>query len=124
MQIDFAKVKSTLADINYLKDGVSIIGSIKRVDRDSVELKSTFKTEVNLICNRCGKEFKKSFEYPLNLLLSDNNISDSQNLDIIEFHNGKIDFDYIAQSEVASIEEDYNLCDSCEGNQDIFEKEF
>jgi len=124
MQIDFAKVKSTLADINYSKDGITIIGTIKRVDRDSVELKSTFKTEVNLICNRCGKEFKKSFEYPLNLLLSDNNISDSQNLDIIEFHNGKIDFDYIAQSEVASIEEDYNLCDSCEDSQDIFEKEF
>ena len=124
MQIDFAKVKSTLADINYSKDGVTINGTIKRVDRNSVELNSTFSTEVNLICNRCGKEFKKSFKYPLLLLLSDGNISDSENLDIIEFHNGKIDFDYIAQSEVTSIEEDYNLCENCADSEDILEKEF
>jgi len=125
LKIGFAKVKSALADVNYSKDGVNIKGTLERVDRDSVELKSTFSTkEVTLICNRCGKEYKKDFSYPLNLLLYNGKYSDNKNLDIIEFFDNMIDFDYIAQSEMTSLIEDYNLCDECQDVEDIFEKEF
>ena len=125
MKINFAKVKNSLVDINYSKDGVDIVGTIKRVNRDSVELKSTFSSKnVELICNRCGKEYNQDYTYPLNLILYNGKYSDKQNLDIIEFYDNFIDFDYIVKSEITSLKEDYNLCESCQDTQEIFEKEF
>jgi|AAUQ01.1.fsa_nt_gi uncharacterized metal-binding protein YceD (DUF177 family) len=123
MQIDFRKIKGSTLDIDYSKDSSSIVGTIERVDRDSVKLESNFSTELELICNRCGKEFKREFNYPLELLLTDGVYSDPTEINIIEFNQGKIDFDYLLNSEIASIEEDYNYCDSCQDRED-FEIEF
>ena len=123
MQIDFRKIKGSTLDIDYSKDSSSIVGTIERVDRDSVKLESNFSTELELICNRCGKEFKREFNYPLELLLTDGIYSDPTEINIIEFNQGKIDFDYLLNSEIASIEEDYNYCDSCQDRED-FEIEF
>ena len=123
MQIDFRKIKSSTLDIDYSNNNSNIVGTIKRVDRDSVKLESNFSTKLKLICNRCGKEFEKEFSYPLNLILADGIYSDPMDLDIVEFNDGKIDFNYLLDSETASIQEDYNYCDSCKDKED-FEVEF
>ena len=119
MQIDFRKVKSSTLDIDFSKENSKIVGTLKRVDRDSVKLDSTFSTKLKLICNRCGKEFEREFSYPLNLILSDGVYSDPSEIDIVEFKEGKIDFNYLLDSENALIEEDYNYCDSCKDKEDF-----
>ena len=123
MQIDFRKIKGSTLDINFSKDNSKIVGTLKRVDRDRVKLDSTFSTKLKLICNRCGKEFEKEFSYPLNLILADGIYSDPTEIDIVEFSGGKIDFNYLLDSENALIEEDYNYCDSCKDKEN-FEVEF
>jgi len=124
MQIDFIKIKQSPIDINYSKDTTKIVGTLERINKDCVKLDSEFTSQVDLICNRCGKEFKKEFNYPLALLLADGVYSDSSDLDIIEFHNNKIDFDYIAFSEKTSIEEDFNYCKDCQNSDETLEYEF
>jgi len=124
MQIDFFKIKQSPIDINYSKENCKIVGSLERINKDCVKLDSNFKATVSVICNRCGTEFTKEVEYSLTLLLSDGAYSDNSDLDIIEFHNKTIDFDYIAYSEIASIEEDFNYCDKCQNSDETFEYEF
>jgi uncharacterized metal-binding protein YceD (DUF177 family) len=124
MQIDFVKVKQSPIDIDYSKDNTKIVGTLERINKDCVKLYSEFTSQVDLICNRCGKEFKKDISYPLTLLLSDGAYSDNSDLDIIEFHDSKIDFDYISFSEKTSVEEDYNYCEDCQDSDETFEYEF
>jgi uncharacterized metal-binding protein YceD (DUF177 family) len=124
MQIDFIKVKQSPVDIDYSKDNTKIVGTLERINKDCVKLYSKFTSQVNLVCNRCGKEFSKEVSYPLTLLLADGAYSDNSDLDIIEFHDSKIDFDYISYSEKTSIEEDYNYCKDCQDSDETFEYEF
>ena len=124
MQISFLKVKNNPLDIDYSKNGVDIKGELNRVDRDTIKLNSTLSSNVKLICNRCGKEFIRKIEYPLGLILSDGRYNSKDEIDVIEFFDGKIDFDYIAQSEITSIKEDFNYCDECSNSDEILEKEF
>jgi len=124
MQIDFLKIKGNQYDVNYHKNGVNINGFIERINKNCVKLDSNFKTEVTLTCSRCGKEYKKEINYPLNLILSEGSYSDSSEIDIIEFYKGHIDFDYIALSEIESLKEDFNYCDECKDSSEVLEVEF
>ena len=124
MKISFSKIKQTPIDIDYSKDGVDIQGTLERVDRDSVKLDSTFKSEVEVVCNRCAKEYKIDANYPLSLILSDGGYNGKDEIDVVEFYDGKIDFDYLALSEVSSIQEDYNYCSSCQDSDEVLEVEF
>ena len=124
MKISFSKIKQTPIDIDYSKDGVDIQGTLERVDRDSVKLDSTFKSEVEVVCNRCAKEYKIDANYPLSLILSDGGYNGKDEIDVVEFYDGKIDFDYLALSEVSSIKEDYNYCSSCQDSDELLEVEF
>jgi hypothetical protein len=123
MQIDFNKIKS-LIDINYSKNDTTIVGTLERVNRSCVKLNATFHSTVTVTCNRCGKEFSKPFDYDLSLLISDGAYKERDEIDIIEFFKGKVDFDYIAQSEISSIQEDYNYCSDCVNSDEILEIEF
>jgi len=124
VKISFSKIKQTPIDIDYSKDGVDIQGTLERVDRDSVKLDSTFKSEVEVVCNRCAKEYKIDANYPLSLILSDGGYNGKDEIDVVEFYDGKIDFDYLALSEVSSIQEDYNYCSSCQDSDEVLEVEF
>jgi len=124
VKISFSKIKQTPIDIDYSKDGVDIQGTLERVDRDSVKLDSTFKSEVEVVCNRCAKEYKIDANYPLSLILSDGGYNGKDEIDVVEFYDGKIDFDYLALSEVSSIKEDYNYCSSCQDSDELLEVEF
>lgn len=124
MEISFVKIKQLPIDINYSSDGASIKGSLERVNRDCVEFKATFEASIPILCNRCGKEYIKDVNYPLELILSEGRYNNNDKIDVIEFFEGKVDFDYILKSEIASIEEEYNFCESCIDNDDILEIEF
>jgi len=124
MEISFSKIKQSPIDINYSKNGVEIVGTIERIDRDCVKLNSTFNSEVEVICNRCGKDYKISANYPLTLILSEGGYNGKDEIDVVEFYNNKIDFDYLAQSEVSSIQEDYNYCINCKDSDEVLEIEF
>ncbi len=124
MEISFSKIKQSPVDVNYSKDGVEIIGTLERVSRDNIKLDSNFKSTVEVICNRCGKEYKIDANYPLGLILSDGGYNGKDELDVVEFYDGKIDFDYLALSEVTSIKEDYNFCSECQDTDELLEVEF
>ena len=124
MEISFSKIKQSPVDVNYSKDGVEIIGTLERVSRDNIKLDSNFKSTVEVICNRCGKEYKIDANYPLGLILSDGGYNGKDELDVVEFYDGKIDFDYLSLSEVTSIKEDYNFCSECQKTDELLEVEF
>jgi len=124
MEISFLKIKQNPLEINYIDNSASIIGELSRVDRNSVKLNSTFKASVEVICNRCGKEYMVDANYPLELLLSEGRYNSNDEIDVVEFFDGKIDLKYLIESEIASIEEGYNFCESCIDNEDILEIEF
>ncbi len=124
MEISFSKIKQSPVDVNYSKDGVEINGTLERISRDNIKLDSTFKSTVEVICNRCGKEYKIDANYPLGLILSDGGYNGKDELDVVEFYDGKIDFDYLALSEVTSIKEDYNFCSECQDTDELLEVEF
>ena len=124
MEISFSKIKHSPIDINYSYNNSSIVGSIERINRDSVKLNSNFKSNVELICNRCGKEYKVDVEYPLELILSDGRYHDKDEIDVVEFFDRKIDFNYLIESEIASIKQDYNYCSSCQDSDELLEVEY
>ena len=124
MEISFSKIKQSPIDVNYSKDGVEISGTLERVSRDNIKLDSNFKSNVEVICNRCGEEYNIDANYPLGLILSDGGYNGKDELDVVEFYDGKIDFDYLALSEVTSIKEDYNFCSECQDTDELLEVEF
>ncbi len=124
MKIDFNKIKNNLIDINYSKENTKIVGTLERINKNCVKLYATFSSTINLTCSRCGKEFDKSFEYDLSLLLTNGNYKDKSEIDVVEFFDNKIDIDYLAFSEISSIKEDYNYCYECINSNDILEIEF
>ena len=124
MEISFSKIKHSPIDINYSFNNSSIVGTIERINRDCVKLNSNFKSNVDVICNRCGKEYKVDVEYPLELILSDGGYNDKDEIDVVEFFDRKIDFDYLIESEIASIKQDYNYCSSCQDSDELLEAEF
>jgi hypothetical protein len=61
---------------------------------------------------------------PLNLTLSDEVIETEDDLDIIEFLDGIVDLEFIVQSEIVSVQNEYHYCKKCENDEEEFEKEF
>jgi len=97
---------------------------LERKDYHKVKLEATLSGEIDLICYRCGKDFKKELKSPLNLTITNRVIETSDDLDIIEFLDGVIDLDFILKSEISSIQNYYNLCEGCKTQNKEFEQEF
>lgn len=123
MQIFFSKIKQTPLALEYSKDGATISGFLERVERNCVKLQANIKVNTEVACSRCGKDFLIDKRYPLELILSDGRYNNEE-IDVIEFFDNKIDIDYIINSEIASIQEDYNFCKDCIDKNEILEIEF
>ena len=124
MIIFFDKISTTPKPIEFELDGVSLIGTLKKSGYHQVTLDSKLSGNLELICDRCGADYEYDIGSKLVLKLSDIVSEDKDDLDIIEFLNGKIDISYILNSEINSITSSYNYCDKCSDSEEDFEMEF
>jgi hypothetical protein len=124
VKIFFDKVSYSKKPFKLRVDNISLQGSLERKDYHKVKLEAILSGEIDLICYRCGKEFKKEVNTPLDLTLSNKLIATSDDLDIIEFADGIIDLEFILKSEISSIQNYYNLCETCKTQNVEFEQEF
>ena len=124
MQIVFDKIGSTAKPIELSSKGVTLHGTLQKSGYHQVTLDATLNGCFDLDCDRCGNTYSYDMDTKLRLKLSDLVSEDKDDLDIIEFLDGKIDLLYILESEITSIESAYHYCDKCDGNDEEFEIEF
>ena len=124
MKIIFDKIASTPKPFEQEIEGTSLIGTLQKSGYHQVTLDAKIQGDLTLVCDRCGCEYTSNIDNKLRLKLSDLVSEDKDDLDIIEFLDGKIDISYILQSEITSIESSYHYCDNCDDNDEDFEIEY
>jgi len=124
MTIVFDKIGSTAKPIEVTSNGITLEGTLQKSGYHQVTLDASLNGCVNLDCDRCGETYNYDLDSNLRLKLSDLVSEDKDDLDIIEFLDGKIDLLYILESEITSIESSYHYCDKCDGNDENFEIEY
>ncbi len=124
MTIVFDKVGSTAKPVELNSDGALLKGTLKKSGYHQVTLDAVLSGNLELDCDRCGDTYDYDVDSKLVLKLSDLVSEDKDDLDIIEFLDGKIDLLYILKSEITSIESSYHYCDKCDGNEEEFEIEY
>ncbi|SFV71273.1 hypothetical protein MNB_SV-13-47 [hydrothermal vent metagenome] len=124
MKIFFDKIGSTAKPVEVSSKGISLVGSLQKSGYHRVTLDALLKGDIALDCDRCGESYAYSMDGKLYLKLSDLVSEDKDDLDIIEFLDGKIDVLYILESEITSIEGSYHYCELCDNNDEDFEIEF
>ncbi|WP_233709548.1 DUF177 domain-containing protein [Helicobacter pametensis] len=88
-------------------------GEVTRISSKLFRLDALLQGEIDLICDRSGEEYREYIDERLTLLIS-NGLWDQQSqdnrddFDVIEFFEGFIDFEYILQSEIDSIQMQYH----------------
>jgi uncharacterized metal-binding protein YceD (DUF177 family) len=124
MTIVFDKINSTAKPIGLSSHGILLEGTLQKSGYHRVTLDAQLSGNVDLDCDRCGKTYIYSMDSKLRLKLSDLVSEDKDDLDIIEFLDGKIDLLYILESEITSIESSYHYCDKCNNSDEDFEIEY
>ncbi|MEA1879305.1 MAG: hypothetical protein U9N11_01490 [Campylobacterota bacterium] len=124
MKIVFDKIGSTLKPIELRSEGILLEGTLGKSGYHQVTLDGTLSGNLELGCDRCGNTYDYSVENKLRLKLTDLVSEDKDDLDIIEFLDGKIDILHILQSEITSIQSGYNYCSNCDNDETDFEVEY
>jgi uncharacterized metal-binding protein YceD (DUF177 family) len=124
MKIVFDKVGNQQKSFRLKIQNINFEGTLEKIGYHLVRLNSNIEGKIDLICDRCAKEYQKDIKFPLQLTLSKEVIETEDDLDIIEFLDGIIDLDFILQSEIISIQNSYHFCDNCQNDTTEFEKEF
>ncbi len=124
MKIVFDKIGSTAKPIELSSKGVTLEGTLQKSGYHQVTLDAQMSGSFELDCDRCGDTYIYHTDNKLRIKLSDLVSEDKDDLDIIEFLDGKIDLLYILESEITSIESSYHYCDKCDGNDEDFEVEY
>ncbi len=124
MKIVFDKIGSTAKPIELSSKGVTLEGTLQKSGYHQVTLDAQMSGSFELDCDRCGDTYTYDVNNKLRLKLSDLVSEDKDDLDIIEFLDGKIDLLYILESEITSIESSYHYCDKCDNNDEDFEIEY
>jgi uncharacterized metal-binding protein YceD (DUF177 family) len=122
--IVFDKVGSTRKPVSLTKDGILLEGTLIKSGYHQVLLDAGLRGDLELDCDRCGETYVYRIDSKLTLKLSDVVAEDKDDLDIIEFLDGKIDILYILQSEINAIKGAYHYCDKCDDSDEGFEIEF
>ena len=124
MTILFSKVLQTAKPFHEEADGVIFDGVLQKSSSHSVNLSGEIKGTVAVQCNRCGTSLDYLMETPLRLTISDQVIETKDDLDIIEFLDGKINLSFILQSEINALKSAYHYCEECDRNDASLEVEF
>lgn len=113
MKIAFQKITGQPKSFSLQKEGLLFSGNIKRLSQNLYKITSSLEGKVLCVCDRSGEDFFKEIQEELTLHIS-NGIWDMQSqdkgngLDVIEFFDGFIDFEYILESEISSIQMQYH----------------
>ncbi|CAA6818946.1 MAG: Unknown protein [uncultured Sulfurovum sp.] len=124
MKIVFDKIGSTIKPIELTSEGILLKGTLVKSGYHQVLLDGTLSGSLELACDRCGQIYDYSIDNRLKLKLTDLVSEDKDDLDIIEFLDGKIDILHILQSEITSIQSGYNYCSNCDNDNEDFEIEY
>ena len=124
MMILFHKVMQSAKPFHEEADGVVFDGVLQKSVSHEVNLLGEMKGAVAVQCNRCGASFDYPLKTPLRLTISDQIIETKDDLDIIEFLDGKIDLAFILQSEINALKSAYHYCETCGQSAEAFEAEF
>jgi len=124
MTIRFHKVLQSAKPFHEEADGVIFDGVLQKSASHQVNLDGEIKGTVAVQCNRCGTPFDYLLDTALKLTISDQIIETKDDLDIIEFLDGKIDLAFILQSEINALKSAYHYCEACGQNAEVFEAEF
>jgi uncharacterized metal-binding protein YceD (DUF177 family) len=124
MTILFHKVWQTAKPFHEEAGGVVFDGVLQKSGPHRVSLLGEMKGIVAVQCNRCGTPFDYLLETPLKLTISDQIIETKDDLDIIEFLDGKIDLSFILQSEINTLKSVYHYCEACGQSAEAYEVEF
>ncbi len=124
MTIVFDKVGSTEKPFEFSSEDVLIKGTLKKSGYHQVTLDAKLSGNIELICDRCGNAYSYNMDSKLILKLSDLVSEDKDDLDIIEFLDGKIDILYILKSEINAIKGSYHYCEQCDNSNEAFEIEY
>ena len=124
MTIVFDKIGSTAKPFELSSKGVTLEGTLQKSGYHQVTLDASLSGSFDLDCDRCGETYIYDMDNKLRLKLSDLVSEDKDDLDIIEFLDGKIDLLYILESEITSIESSYHYCDKCNNDDEDFEVEY
>ncbi|AQQ59788.1 hypothetical protein XJ32_06485 [Helicobacter bilis] len=126
MRIEFRKITEKPKQIHLILDKkqsevifenehIELQGEIMRQDSKLAVFRGNIKGNLQLICSLSGNEFSAEIDESLVLYFSDG-IWEAQSqskvinsLDVIEFFDGFIDFDFVLASEIESIRLDYNI---------------
>ena len=125
MIIVFDKIGSTAKPIELTSEGILLDGTLQKSGYHQVTLDAQLTGCLDLSCDRCGDTFNSDIDTKLRLKLSDLVSEDKDDLDIIEFLDGKIDILYILQSEINTFKSTYNYCATCDNDDnESFEVEY
>ena len=120
----FDKVGAAPKPFSLEYQGISLEGTLYKITPHRVELDATIRGRISLDCDRCGQPYDRNLDEHLVLQISDEVAQDKDNLDIIEFLDGRIDILFLLESEINALEGDYHFCTQCETEETTLEMEF
>ncbi|MDD2399176.1 MAG: hypothetical protein PHR75_01010 [Sulfurovum sp.] len=124
MKIEFEKVGTTPKPFKVEFEGAKLEGNLYKSGYHRVVLEGKLSGNIKLDCDRCGSPFDYPLENFLKLTISDQPVEDKDDLDIIEFLDGRIDLSYILESEINALRGSYHYCAKCSNSDEMFEAEF
>ncbi len=120
----FDKVGTSPRPFSLEHQSVRLEGTLYKKASHRVELDATLRGTMSLDCDRCGRPYDRDLDEHLTLQISDEVVQDKDNLDIIEFLDGRIDILFLLESEINALEGDYHFCPQCEAEDTTLEMEF
>ncbi|OQX74063.1 MAG: hypothetical protein B6D59_03655 [Campylobacteraceae bacterium 4484_4] len=112
MKILFRKISATPSSVSIKNGEITAEGLFKALNHHLVSVEWRIEGDMEVICDRCGEAFDLHVNEPVSLRVSDG-CSEEEALDIIESHDGSVDFDALLESEVEAIRSGYHYCASC-----------
>lgn len=120
MKIDFKKITRETKPFELKRENISFCGTFQKDSLGLVQIDGTLSGELQVVCDRCGKEFLTPISDEVHIKVSDGSYKgEEREYDVIESYDGFVDFDYIFESEVESLKSGYYYCDECAGKNEI-----
>ena len=109
MIIELKKISKSKKSFSIKKDGLEFSGEFYRIDPKSVVVDATLKGKLDVLCVRTLDNFQRDVDEEFHFLIYEGEFRGfNKTYDVIESFDGLIDFDYILDSEIELLRDDYN----------------